>query len=98
MELNSQIDDAKKNHYIPAFEALDELVAKISGVEFVGASFGDIKAVIHEKGMEVLCQMAQSYLNQCRAEEEKRKLVIGEDGKIRTHRIWLFQKDRIPFY
>lgn len=84
MKSNSQTDDAKKNHYIPAFEVLDELVTKISRV--VGASFGEIEALIHEKGMEVLRQMAQGYLNQCHAEEEKREFVIGEEGQIRTHR------------
>jgi len=71
MELYSKVFDAKREHYYPAFEALDELAAKISSAEFAGASFGDIEAEIHHNGMEVLRKMAQGDLNQCSSEELK---------------------------
>jgi hypothetical protein len=86
MKLYSNIDEEKKEHYFPAFEALDELAAKISSTEFAGASFGDIEAEIHQNGMEVLRKMAQGYLNQSRSEEIKMESVIGEEGETRTHR------------
>lgn len=86
MELYSRIDFDQREHYFEAFEALDELAAKISSTEFAGASFGDVEAEIHKKGMEVLRKMAQGYLNQCRVTEVKMKSVIGEEGEIRTHR------------
>jgi len=54
MELYSKIDEEKIEHYFQAFEALDELAAKISSAEFAGASFGDVEAEIHKNGMEVL--------------------------------------------
>ena len=65
MKLYNKVDEEKREHYLPAFEALDELAAKIASREFTGASFGDIEAEIHQNGMEVLRRMAQGYLNQC---------------------------------
>ncbi len=59
-----KLAENKTEHYFQAFEALDELAAKISSAEFAGASFGDVEAEIHKNGMEVLHKMAQGYLNQ----------------------------------
>jgi hypothetical protein len=78
MKLYRQIDEKKSEHYFLAFEALEELAAKISSAEFAGASFGDVEAEIHKNGMEVLRKMAQGYLNQRRSEEIKMDSVIGE--------------------
>jgi len=86
MEFDSKIEQDKREHYYQAFEALDELVAKISSTEFVGASFGDVEAEIHKNGMEVLRKMAQGYLKQRSRDEIKMDGVIGEDGETRTHR------------
>ena len=86
MELYSKIEEDKREHYCQAFEALDDLAAKISSVEFTGASFGDVEAEIHKNGMEVLRKMAQGYLNQISSEEIKKDSIIGEDGETRTHR------------
>jgi len=86
MELYSRVEENKREHYLQAFEALDELVGKISSAEFSGASFGDVEGEIHKNGMEVLRKMAQGYLNQCSSEEVKMECVIGEDGETRTHR------------
>ncbi len=86
MELYSKIEEDKREHYFQAFEALDELAAKISSTEFAGASFGDVEAEIHKNGMEVLRKMAQGYLNQRSSEEIKMDFVIGEKGETRTHR------------
>ena len=86
MELYSKIFEPKREHYSQAFEALDELAAKISSAEFAGASFGDVEAEIHKNGMEVLRKMAQGYLNQSSSEEIKKDFVVGEDGETRTHR------------
>ena len=86
MELYSKIEEDKTEHYFQAFEALDELAAKISSTEFAGASFGDVEAEIHKNGMEVLRKMAQGYLNQSSSEEVKQDFVVGEDGETRTHR------------
>ena len=86
MELYSKIEEDKIEHYFQAFEALDELAAKISSVEFAGASFGDIEAEIHKNGMEVLRKIAQGYLNQSSSLEVKLDFVVGEDGEARTHR------------
>ena len=86
MELYSKIEEDKREHYCQAFEALDDLAAKISSVEFTGASFGDVEAEIHKNGMEVLRKMAQGYLNQISNEEIKKDSIIGEDGETRTHR------------
>lgn len=82
----SHIAESNKEHYLPSFEALDELAAHISNSEFSKSSFGDVESVIQEKGQEVIRQLAQGYLYQRAAEEEKKEFVIGEDGIQRTHR------------
>ncbi len=71
MELYSKIEEDNTEHYCQAFEALDELAAKISSAEFAGASFGDVEAEIHKSGMEVLRKMAQGYLDQSSSSEVK---------------------------
>lgn len=66
MELYSQIEEEKRVHYMPVFEAVDELAANISSAKFAGAAFGDIEAEIHLRGMKILRKMAQGYLDQLR--------------------------------
>jgi hypothetical protein len=85
MEFNSQINETKADHYLPAFEALDELAIKVSSVEFASAPFGDVEAEIQKIGKEVLRQLAQGYLNQRSTEEDKKEFVIGEDAQSRRH-------------
>jgi hypothetical protein len=43
MELYSKVNEQTREHYLPAFEALDELIATISTTE-TGTPFGDIEA------------------------------------------------------
>lgn len=86
MNFTSRIAESKKEHYLPSFEALDELAAHISGAKFSEASLGDVEAVIQKKGQEIIRQLAQGYLSQRTAEEEKKEFVVGEDGRPRTHR------------
>ena len=73
-------------HYLPSFEALDKLASHISGIEFSTSSFGDVEAVIQQKGQEIIRQLAQGYLSQRSAEEEKKEFVLGEDGIRRNRR------------
>lgn len=86
MELYSKIEEDNTEHYNQAFEALDELAAKIGSREFAGASFGDVIAAIHKSGMEVLRKMAQGYLDQSSSFDIKQDFIVGEDGETRTHR------------
>jgi len=86
MEFSRQINEATVEHYLPAFEALDELAVKISGADFSSADFGELENEIQQIGQEVLRQMAQGYLNQRRQSEKKKEFVIGEDGYSRRHR------------
>ncbi len=86
MEFSRQINGATVEHYLPAFEALDELAVKISGTEFSSASFGEVENEIQLLGQEVLRQMAQGYLNQRSQSEKKKEFVIGDDGYNRRYR------------
>ncbi len=86
MYLHSHIAENNTEHYFRSFEALDNLAAHISSTEFSDSSFGDIESVIQEKGQEIIRQLAQGYLYQRAAEEEKKEFVIGEDGIPRNHR------------
>ena len=78
--------ESNKEHYLPSFEALDKLASHISGMEFSSSSFGGVEAVIQEKGQEIIRQLAQGYLSQRSAEEEKKEFVVGEDGIRRSSR------------
>ncbi len=80
------LTESNIEHYIPFFEALDELASHISGVKFSSSSFGDVEAVIQQKGQEIIRQLAQGYLSQRSAEEEKKEFVLGEDNIRRNHR------------
>ena len=72
------LTESNKEHYLPSFEALDTLASHISGVEFSSSSFGDVEAVIQQEGQEILRLLAQGYLSQRSAEEEKKEFVLGE--------------------
>ncbi|MCI5210304.1 MAG: hypothetical protein D3910_16285 [Candidatus Electrothrix sp. ATG2] len=72
--------ESSREHYLSSFESLDELASHISSIEFSSSSFGDVEAVIQEKGQEILRQLAQGYLSQRSAEEEKKEFILGEDG------------------
>lgn len=78
--------ESNREHYLPSFEALDKLASHISDVEFSSSSFGDAEAVIQEKGQEIIRLLAQGYLSQRSAEEEKKEFVVGEDGIRRARR------------
>ena len=83
---HSHITENNKEHYLMSFEALDKLAAHISGTEFSDSFFGNVESVIQERGQEILRKLAQGYLCQRAAEEEKKEFVIGEDGIARNHR------------
>jgi hypothetical protein len=78
--------ESNTEYYLSSFEALDKLSSYISGVKFSSSSFGDVESVIQEKGQEIIRQLAQGYLAQRSAEEEKKEFVLGEDGIRRNRR------------
>ncbi|WPD21386.1 MAG: hypothetical protein SD837_05565 [Candidatus Electrothrix scaldis] len=80
------LTESNIEHYLRSFEALDKLASHISGIEFSTSSFGDVEAVIQQKGQEIIRQLAQGYLSQRSAEEEKKEFVLGEDGIRRNRR------------
>jgi hypothetical protein len=66
------IAESHREHYISSFESLDKMAAYISSTGFSEASFGDVESVIQQKGQEILRLLAQGYLSQRSAEEEKK--------------------------
>ncbi len=74
------ISESHREYYASPLEALDKLAAHISDVKFSETSFGDVESVIQQKGQEIIRQLAQGYLAQRSAEEEKKEFILGEDG------------------
>jgi len=86
MTFPCHIDENVQEYYFDSFEALNELSTYMASSECSESTFGDIESVIHEKGPEILRQLAQGHLNQRAAEEEKKEFITGEDGVRRTRR------------
>ncbi|MDU9048768.1 MAG: hypothetical protein Q3M30_07940 [Candidatus Electrothrix sp. Rat3] len=77
--------ESNKEHYLRSFEALDKLASHISGMEFSSSSFGDVEAVIQEKGRKFYdCWHRGICLSVLR--KKKKEFVLGEDGIRRNHR------------
>ena len=47
---------------------------------------GEVEALVHTEGNELLRRLTQGYLDQRSAEEPVHERVVGEDGRSRTHR------------
>ncbi len=86
MALYDTLNEEKRDHYLPAFEAFEQLVGQLASAESADKSFGDIEALIEQKGMEVFRQLAQGQLNQRHTEEDKLEALVDADGSSRGHR------------
>ncbi|MGB5473820.1 MAG: ISKra4 family transposase [Gammaproteobacteria bacterium] len=72
-------------HYIDACEQFDHLIGRLQHPDAQKLTHGEVEAVIHSEGMELLRRMTQGHLDQRSAQEPFREKVIGEDGLPRTH-------------
>jgi hypothetical protein len=75
-----------EGHYAEAYDQFARLVGKLNAPDSQQLTHGEVEALIHCEGMELLRRMIQGHLDQRSAEEPLRERVVGEDGIARTHR------------
>jgi len=75
-----------ETHYLDACEQFERLVGRLKHADAQKLTHGEVEAVIHSEGMELLRRLTQGYLDQRSAQELVREKVIGEDGLARPHR------------
>jgi hypothetical protein len=73
-------------HYVDACEQFEHLVGRLKHADAQELTHGEVEAVIHSDGMELLRRLTQAYLDQRSAQEPIQEQVIGEDGLPRTNR------------
>jgi hypothetical protein len=68
-----------------ACEQFEHLIDRLKHPDVQKLTHGEVEAMIHSEGMELLRRMTQGHLDQRSAQEPFREKVIGEDGLPRTH-------------
>ena len=80
------ISDATiETHYVDACEQFEHLIGRLKDPNAQKLTHGEVEAVIHREGMELLRRLTQGHLDQRSAQEPIQEKVIGEDGLSRTH-------------
>ena len=74
------------SHYADAYEQFEHLVGTLKHPDTQGLTHGEVEAVIHREGMELMRRLTQGFMDQKSAQEPLREQVIGDDGLPRTHR------------
>jgi hypothetical protein len=73
-------------HYVGACEQFEHLIGRLEHPDAQKLRHGEVEALIHTQGMELLRRLTQGHLDQRSAEEPVRERVVSEDGIPRTHR------------
>jgi hypothetical protein len=73
-------------HYAEACEQFAHLLGRLAGEQAQCASHGEVEAMVHAEGNELLRRLLQGHLDQRRREEPMHERVVGADGVARTHR------------
>jgi hypothetical protein len=73
-------------HYADAVAQFEHLLGRLGHEETQALTHGEVEAVVHSEGNELLRRLTQGYLDQRSAEEPILEGVVGEDGLSRTHR------------
>ncbi len=79
-------NDAIEPHYVAACEQFAHLIDRLSQADAQTLTHGDVEALIHTEGTELLRRLTQGHLDQRSAQEPLLQKVIGQDGLPRTHR------------
>jgi hypothetical protein len=74
-----------ETHYVDACEQFEHLIGRLKHPDAQKLTHGEVEAVIHMEGMELLRRLTQGHLDQRCAQEPIQEKVIGEDGLSRTH-------------
>jgi hypothetical protein len=73
-------------HYTDAVAHFEHLLGRLMDDETQRLTHGEVEALVHTEGDELLRRLTQGYLDQRSAEERVQERVVGEDGRSRTHR------------
>ena len=73
-------------HYVDALAQFEHLLGRLVGEEAQRATHGELEAMVHAEGSELLRRLMQGHLDQRSREEPMRERVVGIDGVARTHR------------
>lgn len=79
-------NDLNESYYIAACEQFAHWVAQLAHADTQKLTHGEVEAVIHQEGTELLRRLTQGHLDQRSAQEPIREKVMGEDGVARTQR------------
>jgi hypothetical protein len=72
-------------HYADALAQFEHLLGRLTGEEAQRAPHGELEAMVHAEGSELLRRLIQGHLDQRGREEPLRERVVSADGVARTH-------------
>jgi hypothetical protein len=72
-------------HYAEAVAQFEHLLGRLGREETQTLTHGEVEALVHSEGNELLRRLTQGHLDQRSAEEPVQERVVGEDGLVRTH-------------
>ena len=72
-------------HYADALAQFEHLLGRLQGEEAQRTTHGELEALVHAEGSELLRRLIQGHLDQRGHEEPMRERVVGADGVARTH-------------
>ncbi len=73
-------------HYADALAQFQSLLGNLTDEENQRLTHGELEAMVHTEGNELLRRLIQGHLDQRSVEEPIHERVVGEDGVARTHR------------
>lgn len=73
-------------HYADALGQFQSLLGRLGDEENQRLTHGELEAMVHTEGNELLRRLIQGHLDQRSVEEPVHERVVGEDGVARTHR------------
>lgn len=77
--------------YRPAVQELELIIGELSAFEREAHEHGDIEKHLETRGMEVMRQLFQCYLNRVSGAEEEQEYVVGPDAEPRRH-AWVHKR------
>jgi hypothetical protein len=78
--------DAIETYYADACEQFWQLLGRLNDTESQRLTHGEVEALVHAQGMELLRRLVQGYFAGRSAQEPLREQMVGADGVPRRHR------------
>src|SRR5690606_41532816 len=74
------VDSEVQEAYRPAVQELELLIGEVAVLEHEAREHGEIEKHLERRGMEVMRQLFQCYLNRVAGAEEKQQAVVAATG------------------